>query len=144
MPVPGGLDDGPQVRVLRIPSEDRSGLLRGRHELRRVAGSARALVGGDRVAGHVSRHVNDFLDREADTVAEVEDVVLAAPQEVVEGEDVGTREVADMDVVADTVPNIAMLFRFPFGTCRMSGMRWVSGSCASPMVPSGCAPQALK
>ncbi len=102
MPVPGGLDDGPQVRVLRIPSEDRSGLLRGRHELRRVAGSARALVGGDRVAGHVSRHVNDFLDREADTVAEVEDVVLAAPQEVVEGEDVGTREVADMDVVADT------------------------------------------
>ena len=68
MPVPGGLDDGAKVRVLRVPAEDRSGLFGGRHQLGRVAGSARAFVCRDGMAGHISCDVDDLCGsiRDAD------------------------------------------------------------------------------
>jgi len=97
MPIPRMLDDRPQVRIPRVPAEDRLGLVRAGHEAGGIAGAPGRHGDGNRVAGHRPARLDDLLDGKTGAGAEVEgtgDVLF-------EGQDVGAREIGDVDVVAD-------------------------------------------
>ena len=101
MPLPGGGDDGAQVIVLGLPAQHLHRLLRGGDELGGIAGPAGRDLRGDGVAGDAPGHVDDLLHREAHAVAQVEDIVLATLEQIVQGQDVGLGQVGNMDVVPD-------------------------------------------
>ena len=100
MPRPCRADDLLDIRVARLPAEDFLCLLARRDELGRVAGAACAHLDLDVLARGLFRGLDHLFDREALAVAEVEDVALAAPPQVLEREDVRIGEVDDVDVVA--------------------------------------------
>ncbi len=100
VPLPGGLEDRFDVGKLRLPAEDAAGLLGGGNERCGVARAAAREDGRDFVANDLLGGLEDLKDREADAVAKVEDVALAVVDQVADGEDVGLREIADVDVVA--------------------------------------------
>ena len=82
VPVPRGTDDRLNIVILRLPAEDGLRLFRGRDELRRVARTSCRHLALNRLADYLFRRVDDLLDGEADAVAEVEDVVLAAVHQI--------------------------------------------------------------
>ena len=100
--VPRGTDDRLNIVILRFPTENRLCLIRGRDELRRVARTPCRHFALDGLPDDLLRRVDDLLNREADAVSEVEDVVLAAVHQIFRGENVRGREVGDVDIVADT------------------------------------------
>src|SRR5690606_33118007 len=66
----------------------------------RIAGPARRMVDRKIDAGDALDRLNDLEHRIAAPVASVKHRALAPGSEVIEGEDMGPRQVADMDVVA--------------------------------------------
>lgn len=100
MPVPRGTDDRLNIVILRLPAEDGLRLFRGRDELRRVARTASCHLALDGLPDDLFRRRDDLLNREADAVAEVEHVILAAVHQIFRGEDVRGSKVGDVDVVA--------------------------------------------
>src|SRR4051794_34879228 len=53
VPVPGRLDDGPQLGVAGLPAQLALRLLRGRHQLRRIARSPWPFLDRHRTPGHL-------------------------------------------------------------------------------------------
>src|ERR1700677_1410653 len=96
VPRPGAFDDFFDGLVLRLPAELALDFFRGGDELRRVAGTARFLDRGDRLAGDLFAGGDDFADAGAAAGAEV---VKGAFRDA-QGEDVRLREVDDVDVIA--------------------------------------------
>ncbi len=147
VPVPCGLQDGAECAVARPPAECALRLLRGRNEPSWVAAAARLFHGRDCMTGNAARLLDHLAYGKTLSAAEVEGGAFAAAQQVFERKNMRLRQIAHMDVVADTGavgrwvvrPNTEISLRCPFATCRTSGMRWVSGKCASPSEPSGCA-----
>ncbi len=61
MPVPCGLDDVPQLRVLRLPAEFLPDFIAGGNENGRIAGAGGHYFGGDGVAVNLAGQVDDLL-----------------------------------------------------------------------------------
>src|SRR5262249_14234788 len=101
MPVPGRLDYGPQLGVMRPPAEFLPRLLRRRHQDGRVTRPPRPLLDRHGLARHFLGHADPLADAVAPAGAEVAAEALAGPQGF-ERQQVGLGEVIDVDVVADT------------------------------------------
>ena len=82
---------------LWLPAEFGADFFRGGDEAWRVAGAAGFLDGFDVAAGDFFAGLDDFADGGAAAGAEVVEITLGG----IEREDVGLREVEDVDVVAD-------------------------------------------
>ena len=153
VPVPGGLDDRPQVRVLRLPSPAPAGPC----PTRRPAPAGRPAAAGlpsPRSACRSPPRAVRITSRTLYPRADAE-VVLhpLARLELLQRQQVGLGQVVHVDVVADAgavgrrVVGAEDLDVRPLARARpgcTSGIRCVSGSWSSPMVPSGAAPEALK
>ncbi len=98
VPVPGRTDDRLNIVVLRLPAKHGLCLFRGRDELRWVSRAALRHFALNWLADDLLRGVDDLLNREADAVAEVEHVVLAAVHQIFRGENVRRSKVGNVDV----------------------------------------------
>ena len=102
LPFPCHRNDFFHLGEVRLPAEDAAYLVAGSDELRRVACTACADFCRDLLARRLLCGGDHFLDREALSVAEVEDVALAALPQVFECKHMRVGEVDDVDVVAQT------------------------------------------
>ena len=105
------------------------------------------LVYGEIDSGHVARRIDDLAHGIADTCPHVVDAqsrLLAGQREHVRPREVGdVNIVADRRAVGGRIVSPKMLTgAFRSAALSTSGMRWVSGSCASPL--RSVAPAALK
>src|ERR1017187_8964467 len=99
--VPGVGDDGAQVGILRGPTQAVAELLTAGHQTGGIAFAARTHDVGYFPAGDFLHRADHLHDAAAGAGADVELVARAAVQQVLDGQDVRLREIADVDVIAD-------------------------------------------
>jgi len=99
-PGPGGGDDFLEGRVLGFPAEGTVKLFFAGDQDRGIAGAARGKFAGDLVTSDFFGGVDNFDDREAAAVANVESFA-GDGLDGFEGAKVGIGDVEDVDVVAD-------------------------------------------
>ena len=97
MPGPCGGDDVFKLCVFGFPTEFSERFLGSGHEPGRIAGPAGFLDGRDAFAGNLFAHLNHFADGIAFAITEIEEALLAG----FHGEDVGLREIDDVDIIAN-------------------------------------------
>ena len=152
VPVPRGLDDGPQVGVLRRPAQFAANLVR----VATSAGGSPARRGpsftGTLLAGHCFRRADHLADAVAAADAEVVRQ-LACPARASPARGGAPRPGRRRGCSRGCRCRRASGSRCrrprcaaacPVAAWSTSGIRCVSGSWSSPMVPSGAAPAALK
>src|SRR5580704_16614067 len=100
MPRPCALDDVVEPGIFRLPSELLTDLLRTGDKHRWIAGAPWALFDRNRMTGNPACRVNDLPNAETDAIADVVDKLVPVFQRL-EGEQVGARQILDVDVVAD-------------------------------------------
>ena len=152
MPVPCGFYNFTQTVMLRHPTKDLFRLAAGCNENGRVSCSSFRFHYFDLLSCYFFRHINDFSDCKTNTIAQIENITGIACQQVFHCKDMCFRQIGHMDIISDAGTILCWIictenrnmFSFPKGTCRIRGIRCVSGLCASPMFPLTWAPLALK
>lgn len=99
MPSPSVANDFFQTCVLRIPTKNFSCLLAGCNQSCRVAGSSRGFNCRNRMTGDGSCSFDNFPNRIADAVTQIEDIAFAAILEITNRQNVSLCQVGYMDVV---------------------------------------------
>jgi hypothetical protein len=82
--------------MLRLPTQNRSGLRRISHQPRWIAGAARLHPEGNIKAGNLLRSFDHFFNRIAMTRAQVETIRLAIRTQIIQSENVGPGQVGYM------------------------------------------------
>src|SRR4030095_13805338 len=100
VPLPRVPDDDLEIRILRAPPQLALRAVTGCIEYRRISGPARRRLPGRRKADHPADRVDHRADRMRRAGPDVERARGRAPLEGYEGADVGGRQIADMDVIA--------------------------------------------
>ena len=101
VPPPGCIYDLPDIRVGRLPLQDRHRPGRIRYEHGRVPRPSPLLHDGDLFPGDLPRSVYDLAHRKSFAVAEIEGIRLPASAKVLQGRDMGAGKVRHMDVIPD-------------------------------------------
>src|ERR1700732_972157 len=102
-PSPGTAHDTLEIGKLRPPIELAFDFLRASDQHARIAGTARRLLGGNRMLGHPADGFDDFANAEAAAVSEIVDQLLLIAKGV-EHQQVCASEIAHMNIVADAAP----------------------------------------
>src|SRR5262249_15160536 len=100
VPVPGRLDNAPQLAIPRLPAQLAAHLVGGGHQCRRIARPARPFLHRHRLARDFLHATNDFADAVAPAGAQV--VAQALPRlQALQSYEVRLGEIVHVDIIAD-------------------------------------------
>src|SRR5690349_7279905 len=94
-------DDGVEIVELRVPVQHFADAICGGDRHHDIAGPARAEVHRERMADRAANRIQHLPYRIAAPVTAVEGGAGAAVAEIRQSRDMGAREIADMDEIAD-------------------------------------------
>ena len=101
MPLPGRLQNAVGITVLWNPAQHLPGLAVGGDQHSRVTGPAGRQFHREVHTGDSLGRLDDFPDRQPLLAAQVEDLALASPEQVLQGQPMRRSQVAGVDVIPD-------------------------------------------